>query len=649
MKIVLVSMVRNEAKILQRCLEAVEDVVDAFCVCDTGSTDDTVEIATEFVKTRRGIVFGCEWKDFGHNRTLSFQGAQTYVRDQLGWDLKDTYGLLLDADMVFVPNTLREQVLTEVGYTIVQCAGNLEYPNCRLIRMDRDWTCRGVTHEYWDGPTTPLPKSVCHIDDRNDGGCKSDKFERDVRLLEKGLQDDPTNVRYMFYLAQTYHSSGRWKDAITMYKKRIAAGGWDEEQWYSMYMIGQSYLQLEDPIRFESWMLRAHKFRPGRAESLYKLTKYFRETSQHYKAWNYMLQGVKIPMSSDSLFIEKDVYTHLFAYERTILGFYVGADGLRDTTDYLLKHTYARDNVFTNLQFYIQPMGPGTPMNIPRDFFGKDFHPGSVCVWSDNGKLVANVRYVNYRLDPVNRSTYEMSLDGVYSTGHTVKTQNAYYEDGSLRAMQDESIVLPRHESHIRGLEDVRVFKKKDGLYMTATTLEFSPNLQILYGKYCPKTLRYENCRVLKSPYGKACEKNWLGISNTDDIIYDWHPLRIGSVEENDLKIHTEHATPSFFSHMRGSAPPVRIDDELWVMTHIVEYSTPRKYYHILVVLDAHTYAPRRMSCPFVFERASVEYCLGMTADLQCVYSSMDDNPKLVTLDRKNLHWTNLRDICEQK
>ena len=108
--------------------------------------------------------------------------------------------------MVFSAGSLRSQELGEIGYSIVQINGNLEYPNARLIRMDYDWTCKGVTHEYWDGPTETLSKSICYIDDRNDGGCKSDKFQRDAALLEKGLLDEPENVRYMFYLAQTYNS-----------------------------------------------------------------------------------------------------------------------------------------------------------------------------------------------------------------------------------------------------------------------------------------------------------------------------------------------------------------------------------------------------------------------------------------------------------
>ena len=181
MKIVLILMVKNESRILERCLNAIEPAVDAVCVVDTGSTDNTVELATKWVSGRKGVVAGIPWKNFGESRSASFVVARDFVRDTLGWNLQEVYGLLLDADMVFHPGSLRSYPLTEVGYTLVQCAGLLEYPNCRLVRMDHPWKCVGVTHEYWDGPTKQIPKSVCWIEDRNDGGCKADKFERDAR------------------------------------------------------------------------------------------------------------------------------------------------------------------------------------------------------------------------------------------------------------------------------------------------------------------------------------------------------------------------------------------------------------------------------------------------------------------------------------
>ena len=647
MKLVLILMVKNESRIIRRCMESVDGIVDAFCVCDTGSTDDTRDIVKDFLSTRRGCLTETAWKNFGESRTVSFEAARDYVSSVLTWDLKETYGLLLDGDMVFVPGKLKEQSLTEIGYSIVQCAGSLEYPNCRLVRMDYPWKCVGVTHEYWDGPTTRLSKDICYIDDRNDGGCKSDKFERDARLLEKGLEDDPGNVRYMFYLAQTYHSLGRWKDSIAMYKRRIAAGGWEEEVWYSHYMIAQCHLSLKNPIKFEEWMLRAYERRKHRAEPLYKLAKYFREQAQHYKSQHYVRIGKSIGIPGDSLFVEKDVYTGLFDYEETINLFYLHntpSKGLEACIRYMLtKNTGFCDNVMRNSYFYIEPLeGDIVTHPVLRYSFGPDYHPTSVSFFDYKGIACDNVRFVNYSIDQRNGSY--MMKEGCYATNNKVRTQNLLYSPYRSTQMKEDTIALPRRDTNILGLEDVRVYNDASGrLCFVATSKEFSEKLRIVQGEYRINGT-YANCKVLESPTQADCEKNWLPINGTDDIIYRWSPLEVGKLVDNKLEIHTRHTTPWLFNHLRGSAIPIRVDDDLWVLVHYVEYSAPRKYFHCFVKLDATTYKPIAVSLPFVFRERTIEYAMGCRINEEKTkitfgFSTMDDNPCLMTVPVSEFQW----------
>ena len=58
-KIVLNMIVKNESKIIVRLLESIVDFIDGYCICDTGSTDDTIEkINTYFNdKNVKGYVF----------------------------------------------------------------------------------------------------------------------------------------------------------------------------------------------------------------------------------------------------------------------------------------------------------------------------------------------------------------------------------------------------------------------------------------------------------------------------------------------------------------------------------------------------------------------------------------------------------------
>ena len=113
-------------------------------------------------------------------------------------------------------DTLKKQLLEKQSWSLLQMNNSIKYYNMRIFRSDLSYRCIGVTHEYWgcDGNPSEGKLTNMYIDDRGDGGCKSDKFIRDINLLSKGLEEDPNNVRYCFYLAQSYGDCGDFQNAI---------------------------------------------------------------------------------------------------------------------------------------------------------------------------------------------------------------------------------------------------------------------------------------------------------------------------------------------------------------------------------------------------------------------------------------------------
>lgn len=417
-----------------------------------------------------------------------------------------------------------------------------------------------------------------------------------------------------------------------MYKKRFAAGGWAEEQWYSLFMIADSYKLLGNIPKFEMYMQKAMAFRPCRAEAAYALAKHFRETGQHWKAWHYVLQGRPLPYPTDSLFIDAPVYRGRFDYEATILLYYLGKheEGLQSSMEYMLTNTEYVDSVYRNMAFYVKPLGtPITTHPVLRDAAGADFHPSSVSCLGD----AQNVRFVNYVIDQRNGS-YTMK-QGTYSSDHPVRTRNVMWDGAEAQVLKDTP--GPR-DSHIKGLEDVRIYTDvKGAVRFVATSSEFSPKIRMVGGTYPPSAPV-----LLEPPTETECEKNWLPVNGTDDIIYRWRPLEVGTVEENKLVIHTTHATPWFFQHLRGSAVPIRVGDELWALVHYVEYTQPRKYFHCFVSLNPASYAPKAITLPFVFKAQGVEYCLGCTKTgdtVTFVFSSWDDNPCVTSVPLDAFTW----------
>ena len=138
-KIILISMIKNEEKIIERCISSVLDIVDAICVTDTGSTDSTIDKVNNLITNSNitGKIYIDEWKNFGFNRNNSFLNAVSYCKE-LGWDLNETYGLLIDADMQLVIKNFDKNVLTSNGYKIIQENTSLEYYNTRFIKMNEE-------------------------------------------------------------------------------------------------------------------------------------------------------------------------------------------------------------------------------------------------------------------------------------------------------------------------------------------------------------------------------------------------------------------------------------------------------------------------------------------------------------------------------
>ena len=61
-------IVKNESKVIRRCLESVLPLVDYWVIVDTGSTDGTQQIILECLKEVPGFLHERPWVDFSHNR-----------------------------------------------------------------------------------------------------------------------------------------------------------------------------------------------------------------------------------------------------------------------------------------------------------------------------------------------------------------------------------------------------------------------------------------------------------------------------------------------------------------------------------------------------------------------------------------------------
>lgn len=328
-KLCLTMIVKNESAIIERLLNSVKNVVDCISICDTGSTDNTVLLIEQFMQKNGipGKVYKNEWKNFGYNRSLSAKLAQQTL-ESLNFSLSNTWLLLLDADMILETSpAFNKQALAADSYLVLQKSSDHSYYNSRLIRASLPWECLGVTHEVWTcskaKPSEELPTLL--IDDKGDGGSKSDKFERDINLLTQGVKDEPDNARYVFYLAQSYHSIGNYPLALQYLKKRVEMGGWDEEVFQALFQIALIQEVLEMPYHeVVKGYQRAYRFRPSRAEPLYYLSNYYRSRNEYDLGYSTAVMGKTIPVPKDHLLILDWVYSYGMKLELSICAYSTG-------------------------------------------------------------------------------------------------------------------------------------------------------------------------------------------------------------------------------------------------------------------------------------------------------------------------------------
>lgn len=621
-------IVKNESKIITRLLESVVSYIDCYCICDTGSTDNTIQIIEEFFQQHNieGKIIHEPFKNFGHNRTVALKAC---------CDINATHVLLLDADMVFsVGNKNILKNLKNDAYFIFQGSENFSYKNVRIVR-NIGLSYNGVTHEFLDLPvgfiTSIIDKTDIFIRDIGDGGSKTNKFARDIALLEKGIIDEPNNKRYLFYLANSYKNIGQTHDAINMYKKVIDANGWNEEVWYSYYSIGLCYRDLGDFPNALYWWIEGYNFYPHRVENLYEIVKYYRLKGKNKMAHVFYCLAEEILQEkhTDHLFMENDIYDYKLYYELSIIGYYININK-PDLAHCCMKlfntSNGANDasiiaSTISNYKFYVPTIGSEEYSNKMKkenldvllnigNSISSDFSSStpSFCKYDDTC-LMFVVRYVNYRI--ADNGQYIQNVPQIIT-----KNACAIIDVTTIPWTNKKEFILEYDTTHdtnnvYLGIEDVRLINSSNKIYFTG-------NRGINYGNICVEygciDDTHTNSSLVQYTEIKPVEKNWVlfeDINENIKVVYGWHPLTIGNIQNNKF-VHTHSIqTPPICKLLRGSTNGVKINNEIWFVCHAVSYEMPRFYYHIIIVLDAVTYNVLRYTPLFKFSKRNIEFCLG--------------------------------------
>jgi glycosyltransferase involved in cell wall biosynthesis len=273
-------IVKNEEDTIGKCLDSVAELVDEIIIVDTGSTDKTKEIISQYTN----LIFDFNWiDDFAAARNYSFSHA------------KMEYILWLDADDVLLEddgNKFKNLIETmETSIDSVSMHYNLELDSSgnaisslrrnRLIKRQNNFQWHGSVHEYLEVSGNILQSDIaithCSVHHDND---------RNLRIYENRLaQGEEFSPRDLYYFANELFDHQKFKQAIDFYQQFLESKkGWVEDNISACGYLADCFHELGDQESECKYILMSFKYDLPRAEFCCRLGYYQIEQNQPHQA-----------------------------------------------------------------------------------------------------------------------------------------------------------------------------------------------------------------------------------------------------------------------------------------------------------------------------------------------------------------------------
>lgn len=265
-------IVKDEEQTIGRVLGDCQKVCDELVVVDTGSSDETVEIAESF----GARVVHHEWADdFAAARNAAFDAClgdwilwldaddrlPGVVQDRLQFVWRDRL-TMLDADAIYLP----------YHYSYVPDTDQLQlsFQRERIIRRRAALRWQYPVHEAIDVPPgRGIVAEDLWVEHRPIAERRARNRDRNIRILERAYADGDRSLRVLFYYANELRDHERFEEALAIYDEYFATApiGWERyhahlRNAHCLYQLGRldeaasEYVEAiqEDSSRAEAYV-----------------------------------------------------------------------------------------------------------------------------------------------------------------------------------------------------------------------------------------------------------------------------------------------------------------------------------------------------------------------------------------------------------
>lgn len=284
MKLSAALIVRNEAPILDACLERLKGF-DEIVVVDTGSEDNTVEIARKHTDK---VFTDFSWRD-------DFSAARNHAASKATGDwilsVDADHALLVSADIVRAEAEKADAAgaMTALAEAIYP-SGNRHWFGVLFKRGHAEWI--GPVHEYL-APGAKLRTGI-QFDIRESPSKRKDP-DRNLRIL---LNSDLSKPRNRFYIAKEYFERNSFESALTHLTAYSQIADWLPEICEAQLMLAKIYWQTNRGDEARKWCLEAVRNNPDFGEALQFMA------TLHFEPWKHKWERLaKAATNEDVIFV----------------------------------------------------------------------------------------------------------------------------------------------------------------------------------------------------------------------------------------------------------------------------------------------------------------------------------------------------------
>ncbi|MBW7457678.1 glycosyltransferase [Paenibacillus sepulcri] len=276
-------IVRNEEKVIARCLDSVADLMDEIIIVDTGSSDHTKEIVSRYTNH----IYDFEWiHDFAAARNFSFSHA---AKDYICW---------LDADDVFLEKDrqaflkLKNDLTSDYDTVLMDYVLSRDFQGNaqlftrrnRLVKRARSFQWVNPVHEVLvvDGRALSSGIEVTHAPMRE----HKDPL-RNISILEETIRKEQGNMsaRVHFYYSNELMDHKRWDEAIDSYESFLRREvDYFEDHHAACGQLAHCYHAKGDAKKELQSLLKSFEYDLPRADICCRIAYWHEEHSDYEKA-----------------------------------------------------------------------------------------------------------------------------------------------------------------------------------------------------------------------------------------------------------------------------------------------------------------------------------------------------------------------------